>query len=96
MYLFLNTNKRYIVIRNKETININQGNLMKRALTTTILTSFILFLFTNSFADYMDITIKDGEATAYVGMTIDARPYRGIFRLLNRDGQWLILEWEWL
>ena len=43
-----------------------------------------------------DIITKNGEATAHVAMTIDARPYRGIFRLVNRDGQWLILEWEWL
>ena len=43
-----------------------------------------------------DITVKDGEATAHVAMTIDARAHRGIFRLVNRDGQWLILEWEWL
>jgi quinol monooxygenase YgiN len=41
-----------------------------------------------------DIWINDGKATAYVALSLDGRGYRSTFRLVNRDGRWLFLEWE--
>jgi len=38
--------------------------------------------------------VKDGEATARMAMLLDARGMRTTFRLINRGGAWLILEWE--
>jgi hypothetical protein len=44
-----------------------------------------------------DIWVNGSEATAYVAMSVDGSGSRSIFRLVNRDGRWLILEWEfWL
>jgi hypothetical protein len=41
-----------------------------------------------------EILVKDGEATARMAMLLDARGMRTTFRLINRGGAWLILEWE--
>jgi hypothetical protein len=41
-----------------------------------------------------DISINDGEATAYVAMTGDGWSSRGIFKIIRRNGKWFILEWE--
>ena len=41
-----------------------------------------------------EIRIKDAEATAYVPMSVDGRGVQSTFRLINRGGTWLILEWE--
>jgi hypothetical protein len=40
------------------------------------------------------IGIKGDEATAYVPFSVDGRGHQGTFRFVNRDGKWLILEWE--
>ncbi len=41
-----------------------------------------------------EILLKDDKATVYVPLTVDARAVRGTFRLINRDGRWLIQEFE--
>jgi len=41
-----------------------------------------------------EILMKDGEATALVPMSVDGGGMRSTFRLVNRGGTWLILEWE--
>jgi hypothetical protein len=41
-----------------------------------------------------EIWIKGAEATAHVAMSVDGRGARSTFRLVNRGGTWLILEWE--
>jgi len=41
-----------------------------------------------------EIWIKGTEATAHVAMSVDGRGTRSTFRLVNRGGTWLILEWE--
>ena len=41
-----------------------------------------------------EILVEDGEATARMAMLLDARGMRTTFRLINRGGAWLILEWE--
>jgi hypothetical protein len=40
------------------------------------------------------IWIKDDEATAHAGISLDGRTFRSTFRLINRSGNWLILELE--
>jgi len=41
-----------------------------------------------------EIWIKGTEATAYVPMSVDGRGMRSTFRFINREGTWLILDWE--
>jgi len=41
-----------------------------------------------------EIWIKGTEATAYLPMSVDGRGMRSTFRFINREGTWLILEWE--
>jgi len=41
-----------------------------------------------------ELLLKDKEATAHVAMSIDGRGTRTTFRLIDRGGTWLILEWE--
>jgi hypothetical protein len=41
-----------------------------------------------------EILVKDGEATARMAILLDSRGMRTTFRLINRGGAWLILEWE--
>ena len=40
------------------------------------------------------IWVNNGEATAYVAMLLDGGSNRSTFRLVSRNGKWLILEWE--
>jgi hypothetical protein len=41
-----------------------------------------------------DIWIHDSEATVHVAAAVDGSGTRITFRLVNRDGKWLFLEWE--
>ncbi|RPI52501.1 MAG: hypothetical protein EHM49_05475 [Deltaproteobacteria bacterium] len=40
------------------------------------------------------IGIKDNEARVYLPLSVDGRSHQGNFTLVNRDGKWLFLEWE--
>lgn len=41
------------------------------------------------------VSIRDGEASAYVALSVDGRNTRSVLRLVDREGEWRILEWEW-
>jgi hypothetical protein len=41
-----------------------------------------------------DIWVRGSEATVHVPVSVDGSGSRITFRLVNRDGRWLFLEWE--
>ena len=41
-----------------------------------------------------DIWLEDHGATVFVPLTLDARGFRGTFRVIQRGGKWLIQEFE--